>query len=70
MLRPRWVRIFLMTAGSSMAEMMRTLPPQAWQVSMSMLKTRLSNRAQVMRLCGVEWPLALAGRSAVRSVAS
>ncbi len=53
-----------------MAEMMRTLPPQAWQVSTSMLKTRLSNLAQVMRECGVEWSLALAGRSAVRSVAS
>lgn len=48
--RPRCSRIFLTTFGSSIAPMMRTLPPQALHVSTSMLKTRLSSRAQVMRV--------------------
>jgi len=32
----RWVRIFLITAGSSMRAMIRSAPPKAEQVSMSM----------------------------------
>jgi len=39
-LRPRWVRIFSMTSGSSMQAMILTLPAQLWQVSKSMLNTR------------------------------
>ena len=37
-----------MMAGSSMHAMMRTAPPQAEQVSMSIPKTRLSRCAQVI----------------------
>ena len=35
-----WVRIFLITAGSSMQAMICSAPPQAEQVSMSMPKAR------------------------------
>ena len=37
-----------MTNGSSMQAMTFMTPPQAWQVSISMLNTRLSRCAQVM----------------------
>ena len=37
-----------MTAGSSMVAMIRTSPPQASQVAMSMSKTRLRRCAQLM----------------------
>ena len=47
-LASRWVRIFLITAGSSIQAMIRSAPPQAGQVSMSMPKTRLSRCAQVI----------------------
>ena len=44
----RWVRIVLITAGSLMQAMIRTTPPQAGQVSMSMPNTRFSRCAQVI----------------------
>jgi len=44
----RWVRIFLITAGSWIQAMIRSAPPQAGQVSMSMPKTRFSRCAQVI----------------------
>jgi hypothetical protein len=55
--RPRWARILTITGGSSMpvlslvegAAMIFKLPPQFGQCSMSMSKTRLSSRAQLMR---------------------
>src|SRR5215467_7269617 len=47
--RPRWVRILTITGGSSMAAMIFKAPPQLGQCSMSMSKTRLSSRAQLMR---------------------
>ena len=47
--RPRWLRILTITGGSSMAAMIFKLPPQLGQCSMSMSKTRLSSRAQLMR---------------------
>jgi len=37
----RWVRTFSITAGPSIQAMMRTAPPQAEQVAISMPKTRL-----------------------------
>ena len=45
-----WVRIFSITAGSSMQAMILTAPPHSRQVSMSMsmLKTRFNRCAQVM----------------------
>src|SRR5215813_5840430 len=47
--RPRWVRILTITGGSSMAAIIFKAPPQLGQCSMSMSKTRLSSRAQLMR---------------------
>ena len=47
--RPRWLRILMITGGSSMAAMIFKAPPQFGQCSMSMSKTRLSSRAQLMR---------------------
>ena len=55
--RPRWLRILMITGGSSMAALRRgsgqamifKAPPQFGQCSMSMSKTRLSSRAQLMR---------------------
>ena len=41
-----------MTSGASMHAMIRTAPPQAGQVSMSILKTRLRRCADVVS-CGV-----------------
>ena len=35
-LRSRWVRIFLITTGSSMQAIILTWPPQLLQISMSM----------------------------------
>jgi hypothetical protein len=55
----RWVRIFLITAGSSMQAMIRSAPPQTAQVSISMPKTRLRRCAQVIdyrRLMGACFP--------------
>ena len=49
----RWVRIFLITAGSWIQAMIRSAPPQAEQVSMSMPKTRLSRCAQVNAMEGM-----------------
>ena len=40
---------FTITGGSSMAAIIFKLPPQFGQCSMSMLKTRLSKRAQLRR---------------------
>jgi hypothetical protein len=37
-----------MTCGSSMLAMIFTAPPQCWQDSISMPKTRLSRRAQLI----------------------
>ena len=51
-----------MTAGSSMAAMIFSLPPQCGQRSMSISKTRLSRRAQLIR-AGADGPGA-AARSA------
>jgi len=54
-----WVRIFLLTAGSSMQAMIRSAPPQAGQVSMSISKTLLRRCAQVVdyrRLMGACFP--------------
>ena len=59
--RPRCVRILTITAGSSMAAMIFKLPPQFGQCSMSMSKTRLSKRAQLMR---ADAPCACARRRA------
>src|ERR671914_452753 len=47
--RPRWVRILIITGGSSIAVMIFKAPPQLGQCSMSMSKTRLRSRAQLMR---------------------
>ena len=47
--RPRGVRILAITGGSSMAAMIFKAAPQLGQCSMSMSKTRLSSRAQLMR---------------------
>ena len=61
----RWVRIFSITAASSMQAMIRTAPPQVGQVSMSMSNTRLRHCAQVIEarrsadVCGSSDPLAL-----------
>ena len=44
----RWARIFSITTGSSMQARIRTAPPQAGQIAMSMPKTRLRRCAQVM----------------------
>jgi hypothetical protein len=43
--RPRWLRILMITGGSSMAAMIFKAPPQFGQCSTSMSKTRLSKRA-------------------------
>lgn len=40
LLPSRWVRMLLITAGSSMQAMIRSAPPQAEQISMSMPKAR------------------------------
>ena len=45
--------IFLITAGSSMQAMIRSAPPQAGQVSMSMPKTRFSRCAHVIAMDGM-----------------
>jgi predicted transcriptional regulator len=47
--RPRWLRILTITGGSSMAAMIFKALPQFGQCSMSISKTRLSSRAQLMR---------------------
>ena len=47
--KPKWARILAITGGSSMAAMIFKAPPQFEQCSMSMSKTRLSKRAQLMR---------------------
>ena len=47
--KPRWLRILMITGGSSMAAMIFKMPPQCGQCSMSISKTRLSSRAQLMR---------------------
>ena len=47
--RPRCVRMLTMTAGSSMAAMILRRAPQCEQCSMSISKTRLSKRDQLMR---------------------
>src|ERR671919_1671063 len=47
--RPRWVRILIITGGSSIAAMIFKAPPQFGHCSMSMSKTRLRSRAQLMR---------------------
>ena len=47
--RPRWLRILMITGGSSIAAMIFKAPPQLGQCSTSMSKTRLSSRAQLMR---------------------
>ena len=44
----RWVRIFLITSGSWIQAMIRSAPPQAAQVSISMPKTRLRRCAQLI----------------------
>ncbi|MEI7974116.1 MAG: hypothetical protein WCH11_07100 [Bdellovibrio sp.] len=44
-----WVRIFLMTLGSSMAAMISNLLSHLGQISISMLSTRLSSRAHAIR---------------------
>ena len=55
--RPRWLRILIITGGSSMAAMIFKAPPQLGQCFTSISKTRLSSRAQLMR--GVSpWPWA------------
>ena len=46
---PRWVRVRAMAAGSSIAAMSFSCPPQCGQRSISMSNTRLSNCAQRMR---------------------
>ena len=47
--RPRWLRILMITGGSSIAAMIFKAPPQLGQCSMSMSKTRLSSRPQLVR---------------------
>ncbi|MBK7963834.1 MAG: hypothetical protein IPK04_23150 [Bdellovibrionales bacterium] len=46
---------FWITSGSVIAEMTAIFPPQTLQVSMSILKTRLSSWAQVMRFFFGSW---------------
>jgi hypothetical protein len=46
---PRWVRMRSMTAGSSMAAISFSCPPQCEHFSMSMSNTRFNNCAQRMR---------------------
>ena len=67
-----------MTAGCSMAAMIFSLPPQCGQCSMSISKTRLSRRAQLVRAtvapvrsdgCGRRVLLRDAERSPARSLA-
>jgi hypothetical protein len=48
MARVHEVQVFSMTSGSSMQAMIRTAPPQAAQVWMSMPNTRLRRCAQVI----------------------
>ena len=60
--RPRWVRIRTITGGSSMAAMIFKRPPHWGQCSISMSKTRLSKRAQLIRVgvpcaCSAECPV-------------
>ena len=43
-----WVRISFVTAGASMQAMIRSAPPQAGQVSISMPRTRLRRRDHVV----------------------
>ena len=45
----RWVRIFVITAGSTIAAMICRRPPQRGQYSISISNTRLSRHAQLMR---------------------
>jgi len=45
---PKWLRILMITGGSSMAAMIFKAPPQLGQCSTSMSKTRLSSRAQLI----------------------
>ena len=47
--KPKWARILTITGGSSIAAMIFKLPPHSGQCSMSISKTRLSRRAQLMR---------------------
>jgi hypothetical protein len=42
--RPRWLRILIITGGSSIAAMIFKAPPQFGQCSTSMSKTRLSSK--------------------------
>jgi len=46
----RWVRILSMTTGSSMQAITLTAPPQALQVSMSILITRLLRKQTLEHL--------------------
>ncbi len=46
--RPRWRNTRSMTGGCSMHAITSSRPPQAGQISISMRKTRLRRRAQVM----------------------
>ncbi len=50
--KPKWARILVMTAGSSMVAMSLTDPPQWAQMVMSIAKTRVSSWAQVRRVRG------------------
>ncbi len=50
--KPKWLRIFMITAGSSMAARRVKAPPHCGQVVLSMAKTRLSNCAQRRRVRG------------------
>ena len=47
--RCRWVRILVITAGSTIAAMIFRRPPQFAQYSISISNTRLSRQAQLMR---------------------
>jgi hypothetical protein len=75
--RPRWARILTITGASSIAAMIFKRPPQFGQCSMSMSKTRLSKRAQLIRAgacaCLAACPMlssAGLGTIAARSLAS
>ena len=47
--RCRWVRIFVISAGATIAAMIFRRPPQFGQCSTSISNTRLSRHAQLMR---------------------
>jgi len=50
--KPRWVRILMITEGSSIAARMVKGPPHCGQIEWSIAKTRVSHWAQILRARG------------------